>query len=344
MIRWRPAVLLAAVVLIVGLARPAHARPKTDVVVLKNGDRVTCEIKSLNRGKLQVKTDDMGTIDIEWGKVESVTSSGLFEIEDLLGRLYYGPLETIPEKGLEVAAATGIETVPLDIIARLMPYEATFWSRLSGSFNLGFAYTKSSDLAEFSSDFSVKYRQPTFSAELKGSSLIQRQTDVSETTRNTASFIYTRAFENRRFAFGRVSADQNRELGYDLRAGLAAAWGKYLVRSQSHELPLAAGLSLNREVPGDGETVNNLEALFAIDWASFSYDFPKTDVEILSLFYLGLTDWGRYRFDVDVQISRELFSDFTFVVKGYYNYDSNPPTEGASREDYQLTLGVGYTF
>jgi hypothetical protein len=292
----------------------------------------------------------MGTIDIEWSKVESVTSSGLFEIEDLLGRLYYGPLETIPEKGVEVATAAGIETVPLDIIARLMPYEATFWSRLSGSFNLGFAYTKSSDLAEFSGDFSVMYRQPTFSAELKGSSLIQRQTDVSDptrntdTTRNTASFIYTRAFENRRFAFGRLSADQNRELGYELRAGLAAAWGRYLVRSQSHELPFAAGLSLNREIPVEGESVNNLEALVVADWANFAYDFPKTDIEVVTLFYLGLTDWGRYRFDIDVQVSRELFSDFTFVLKGYYNYDSNPPTEGASQDDYQVSLGVGYTF
>ena len=94
----------------------------------------------------------------------------------------------------------------------------------------------------------------------------------------------------------------------------------------------------------DGESVDNLEALFALDWANFSYDFPKTDIEITTLLVVGLTDWGRYRTDLDVRISRELFSDFTVVLKGYYNYDSRPPTEGASKDDYQLSLAIGYTF
>jgi putative salt-induced outer membrane protein YdiY len=333
-----------ALAVLCGLVLPAHARPKTDVVVLKNGDRITCEIKNLNRGKLTVKTDDMGTLYIEWNNIASVTSTGLFEIEDLAGHLYFGPLETIPDEGLQVATADGIETVPLATIARMLNYEASFWSRLSGSLDVGFAYTKSSELSEFSADGSVKYTQPTFSAELSGSSLIQRQTGATDTTRNTLAFVYTRSFERRRFALGRVSADQNRELGYELRAGLAAAWGQYLVRNQGHELPVAAGLSLNREVPVDGEAVNNLEAVLAFDWARFAYDFPKTDVELLSFLYLGLTNWGRYRVDLDLRVSRELFSDFTFVVKGYYNYDSEPPTEGASQDDYSVSLGVGYTF
>jgi hypothetical protein len=145
-----------ALAVLCGLVLPAHARPKTDVVVLKNGDRITCEIKNLNRGKLTVKTDDMGTLYIEWNNIASVTSTGLFEIEDLAGHLYFGPLETIPDEGLQVATADGIETVPLATIARMLNYEASFWSRLSGSLDVGFAYTKSSELSEFSADGSVK--------------------------------------------------------------------------------------------------------------------------------------------------------------------------------------------
>ena len=48
---------------------PALARDKTDVVILKNGDRVTGEIKSLDRGKMSLSTDHMGTIQIEWEEV-----------------------------------------------------------------------------------------------------------------------------------------------------------------------------------------------------------------------------------------------------------------------------------
>ena len=322
----------------------AQARPKTDVVVLRNGDRITCEIKRLNRGKLQVKTDDMGTIDIEWAQIASVTGKGLFEIEDLLGNLYYGPLETVEDGQLQVAAPTGIESLPLVSIARILPIEASFWQRLSGRFDLGFGYTKSSDIAEFSADGSVSFVRPTFSAELEGSSYLQRQGEDTETTRNSLALSYTRNFEGRRFAVGRVSADQNRELGYELRSGVSGAWGTYFLRSQGNEAFWAAGLYLNREVTVDGEAVNNLEALLAADWANFAYNFPKTVIEIGTVLIIGLTDWGRYRVDVEGRISRELFSDFTAGIKGYYNYDSRSATTGESQDDYQVSLSVGYIF
>jgi hypothetical protein len=336
-----PGLVLAFLVL---AAVPALARPKTDVVVLHNGDRVTCEIKRLNRGKLQVKTDDMGTIEIEWAEIASVTAGGLFEIEDLLGNLYYGPLDTAEGEQLEVATAEGIQTLPLLSVAGILPIEASFWEKLSGRLDLGFGYTKSSDLAEFNADGSVKYVQPNFSARLEGSSLIQRQDEGTDATRNSLSFSYTRNFEERRFALGQVSADQNRELGYELRAGVAGAWGKYFLRTQGNEAFWAAGLYLNREVPVDGETTDNLEALLAADWANFSYNFPKTDMEVGTLLVIGLTDWGRYRVDVDGRVSREVFSDFTVSVKGYYNYDSRSPTTGESQDDYQISLALGYTF
>ena len=43
-------------------ATPALARDKTDIVYLRNGDRVTCEIKRLERGRLEVSTNGMGTV------------------------------------------------------------------------------------------------------------------------------------------------------------------------------------------------------------------------------------------------------------------------------------------
>lgn len=94
----------------------------------------------------------------------------------------------------------------------------------------------------------------------------------------------------------------------------------------------------------DGETTTNLEALIALDWANFSYDFPKTDIEVSSILIVGLTDWGRYRVDLLVRFDRELFNGFHLVIKGFYNFDSRPPTEGASKDDYQVALALGYKF
>jgi hypothetical protein len=44
-------------------AAPALAQ-RTDVVTMANGDRVTCEINTLDRGILEVATDSWGTISI----------------------------------------------------------------------------------------------------------------------------------------------------------------------------------------------------------------------------------------------------------------------------------------
>jgi hypothetical protein len=186
----------------------------------------------------------------------------------------------------------------------------------------------------------VKYTRPTFSAKLEASSFLQRQEGVEDTTRNSMAFSYTRTRGNRQFLMGEASAMQNRALGYDLRAGLTGAFGRYLVRNQGSELVVASGLYVDREVPVEGETVTNLEALVAADWAIFSYDFPKTDIEFSTVLIFGLTDWGRYRVDLNARFDRELFDDFSLVVKGFYNYDSKPPTAGASRDDYLSRPGL----
>lgn len=65
-------------------------------------------------------------------------------------------------------------------------------------------------------------------------------------------------------------------------------------------------LCVNGEFPVEGDATTNLEAVVAIDWAKFSYDFPKTDIEITWLLFLGLTDLGRYRVDLDARFDREL--------------------------------------
>ena len=77
-------------VLLVGLAAtPAHAQ-KTDVIAFRNGDRLTCEIKGLDKGRIEVDTDDAGKMAIEWDKLNRVTTKRLFEVETTLGEIFVG--------------------------------------------------------------------------------------------------------------------------------------------------------------------------------------------------------------------------------------------------------------
>jgi hypothetical protein len=335
--------LLVVLVLLGGAARARAA--KTDVVVLRNGDHVTCEVKVLQRGQLQVSTDDMGSIGIEWNKVQAVTARGLFEVEDLRGRLFFGSLSPGADPGqLDVVGLAGTSTLDLLFVVRIQQLKTSFWKRLSGSLDVGFSYTSSSSLTQFNLDGQLTFRRPTFQVQAIASSVLTRQPDVEDTQRASADLGYVRFRGNRQILFGAFSAERNRELGFDLRAAVRGGWGKYLLRRQGDEFLGVVGLSVNREIPVEGENTTNLEAVIGFDWGKYAYSSPKTNIEVRALVFPSLTTWGRWRLEANASIKRELFSDFYVTLKGYESFDSEPATEGAVTNDWGVTLGLGYSF
>src|SRR5215472_9977650 len=74
---------------------PLYARDKTDVMVMTNGDRLTCEVKGLDAGVLYVSFDYIdGTASVNWTKVASLESEQLFVVKTQAGDVYTGRLKT----------------------------------------------------------------------------------------------------------------------------------------------------------------------------------------------------------------------------------------------------------
>ena len=100
----------------------AIAQGRTDVVVLMNGDRITCEIKRLERGQLTVRTDSMSTIQIEWEDIVRVSSVDRFEVEVESGEKHIGTLLPPTQDGrLEVADDGATASLDLQAVVRLSP-------------------------------------------------------------------------------------------------------------------------------------------------------------------------------------------------------------------------------
>src|SRR5262252_9301069 len=104
--RIRTALPAAAVFLV---AFPALAQ-KTDLILLFNGDHVTCEIRSYDSGRLQVKTDIASDIAIKWNKIVSITSSKRFEVETTDGVTHYGTIAPSTPPGKLVIVEGGSST------------------------------------------------------------------------------------------------------------------------------------------------------------------------------------------------------------------------------------------
>ena len=60
--------------------RALSRSPATDVVTLANGDRITGEIIVLERGRLEFKTDDAGTLYFEWDKLVQLVATRQVEV------------------------------------------------------------------------------------------------------------------------------------------------------------------------------------------------------------------------------------------------------------------------
>ena len=79
---------------------PLFARDNTDVIVMKNGDRMTCEIKALSAGVLSVKLKYVqGTIGVQWSEVARLESNQLFLVKTEDGTVYTGKLSTAATPG-----------------------------------------------------------------------------------------------------------------------------------------------------------------------------------------------------------------------------------------------------
>jgi Protein of unknown function, DUF481 len=325
-------------------ASPAFAA-KTDVVVLRNGDRLTGEVEQLERGSLRLKTDDLGTVEIEWDKVATVTASAPFDIDDLHGNRYLGSLAPGPVAGQALVQWAGrTATVDMSSLVRMRRLSRRFWKRLDGSLDVGASYTSASELFKLDLSGTLGWERPGYEVSLDGSSTISSQPGVDETRRSNLSLAYGRRFENRWVALVKGQLEQNRELGFDLRSSAAAGGGRFLAQGRRDKLLTGLGLSVNREVPVEGESTTNVEATALVSYDRFAYDFPKVDVSVTLAGFASLNEGGRYRLELDASLKRELVKDFYLTLRGYESYDSRPATEGAQLNDYGVTFALGWSF
>jgi len=85
------------------------ARESTDVIVMKNGDHLTCQIKGLGNGVLYVSLPYViQTLSVDWSQVTHLESKQLFLVKMNDGSVYRGILnstETPADHPMEIQVA-----------------------------------------------------------------------------------------------------------------------------------------------------------------------------------------------------------------------------------------------
>ncbi len=339
-----PARIVPVFTLLVCLATPAAAQTKTDVVTLRNGDRITGDIVKLSRGRLEVRTNDIGTVNIEWDNVAKVEAARYFEVVTTNGSRYLGSLGPAAAGSMAVVTPAGPVTLTLFDVISIAPIGASFWTKLDGSINAGFSYTQSSGIAQTTFNSDANYRQPSFLVRLTGSATVTEQEGQTNDDRAASSLSYVRYRGARWFIAGSGRFENNQSLGIVLRSQVGGVVGQRLANTNRFMFQAGGGLAFNNEQAVDTPTTQNLEGVVSLQTSYYTYDAPSTTIDASFFYYPSLSQWGRQRVQIDTSLKREILKDLTVSLSLYYTFDSDPPQAGAARTDVGLVTSVGWTF
>src|SRR4029077_640578 len=340
-----PLLLLLWSASICGLAW-GYARDKTDVVTLRNGDRLSGDIVSLEFGILPLKTDNMSPLSIEWPAVRSVTSKFEFAVERLDGTKYHGVIATGADGAeLMVQSAEGAARIPMAEVERISRFSPRFWDRINGALSVGFSYSKSSSIQVSSVNFNANYRSTTTDASLAFSSNTTKDSSGTTTNRELLSGDVMFLQQSRNFWSLLASVERDQSLGIDARVVGGAALGRRFVQAAYTELTGIAGLVGTEEWIVDIPTPKtSVEAVLGGTWQVFRFIAPKTRLDLGLYVFPSLTESGRYRGPGHPKLTHYFPHHVTLRLPGYLSYDNQPPEPGAQTSDYGVTLNVGYTF
>ena len=332
------------------LQQTAAAKSVEDVVVLKNGDRMTGEIKGLQRGELRIKSDYMAeAVRLDWSKVESLESKSTFMIWLVDGKLVTDVMRLLPTKSSEAAnfvignSQEKIRVHQLDVI-RITPADRGFWRRLEGSIDFGLSFTSGNDQYQTQLNATTTYRTGVHSFTASVDSVLSGQTEGTSTTRNQFTFDYRRQLNERWYVGGLIDFLRSDQQSLRLRTTAGGLIGRNIKQTDHTRLSVFGGLVGAREhytaLLGKPETTN-ADGLVGLDFLTFR--FSKTDIRSRLSVFPSLTTPGRMRVQSTSDLRIKIVKDLWWGFHVYENFDSKPPV-AADKNDLGVSTSVGWKF
>ena len=342
----RIVLLLFSLTAIFALAAAPASAQKTDTIIFRNGDHLTCEIKFLDQAKLSVKTVGLGTISIEWDEIAELISDKYLRVELDTGESYYGSFGKPEEpRFLRVALGTWNQDFKMSQVVGIQRIKSSFWARLDGSLSFGLSFTLASEVLQTNLGFTTRYRSERNTFDLSYSAIATLQRTEDPTHRQDGSFTWEYILKDKWFSSTAAGYQQNEQLGISNRLLGKLGSGLHAIKNNYTILSGLAGLSLNREWPtNDFPKRTSLEVWLEADFNYFLYDSPKTNIDITLDIFPSLTISGRVRAELEFKVSRELISDLMFDVSVYMSLDNKPPDPTAGNGDWGLVTGISWTY
>jgi hypothetical protein len=337
-------VLALVLTLVTFSSRADEPSDKTDIIYLKNGDRLTGEVIRQEAGLLEFNTDTMGRIYIEWRFISEIVSTKSHSVETVDGVRWLGQLVKSAESdNIMVNTDSGLmEFDPQDVVS-IWPVEVTFWDKVDLNASLGLDYAKSTDIFNFNLavDFEHTTDERITAASLRSDITIQNTDDDQHRNQFKISHKYLLANSRFRNYFG--SVESNDAIGVDFRVSGGAGIGQFFLKTNKQWLELSGGLMATNEIPVEGDTQTNLEGVGSMHYRYFRFAQPERKLDTTLSVFPSITDWGRVRLDLRSTFKLEFFKDLFWSMELYATHDTDPISTDAEKTDYGVITSLGWT-
>lgn len=322
-------------------------RKKTDVVFMKNGDKITGELQSLSQGQLFIKPDyTTSSFILDWNKVDHIESSQQFTIVDPNGVAYPGSISQGPTPDSLAVVNTKTTTLPTKSVIAIRELGETFWKRMNGNISLGLSVAKSNQQTNLAVQGGLGYQstERIFSATVNSQFSTQKEvTNTAETTARTA--FYRQLRQSRWYAGGLANFLSSSEQKISIQSTLGFGLARLLIFTNRTNLFAVGGLAYTKQVnsPGTVSTApnNSLDSAFSVEYSTFRFDAASFVTDLWA--YPSLTSPGHFRMTLNQSVYYKLPKNF-FVNFSFYDNFDNEPVVGAPQNNLGASTTVGWSF
>lgn len=324
-------------------------------VVLKNGDRITGTITSLDDKKLTVKTDYAGAITIDRNSVAQFTSDQTMVVTRTDKQTVSGPV-SMQDSSIVVNSAAGAQTIPESDVAVIRSpadqasYEKSlhpgFLEGWAGGGNLGFALARgNSDTTNLALGFNADRKTMNDELNLTLTSIYTTSTVSSVTSTTANSLIGTLRYDHnltpRLFAFGLFTGMYDELELLNERLSPNGGLGFHVIASKATTLDLLGGIGYTYENYYTG-LVNNIVNANVGEELTHKFTENTSATEAL-YFYPYLNHAGNYRGTFNFGLASKFYRALTWNLNFNDIYNSQP-VAGTKNNDLVLTTGLGIAF
>jgi hypothetical protein len=328
------------------------ARDQTDILVMKNGDRITCEVKGLDAGVLYVSIDYVdGTTSVDWSKVAKLESKQLFVVKTEDGSVYTGELRT-EEAGanrpvqIKVLLAEQEEVLNRSEVVRMVATSDKFWERFNGDVSFGVIYSKGNNSTQFSLGSNTVYLRERWNAGYNFDSNLSSTSGVNTSTRNSLALTAFHLLPPKNWLYGGIGGFlQSSEQSISLQTILGGGVGKYLMNTNRANIMMLGGVAWQDTKYQQAKVpIGRQQEATALVYTKASFfRFSKTNFVGTLVLLPALSDPGRLRVDTNLTYYLKIFGNLNWNLSFYGNWDNQPPP-GLNGSDYGSSSGLSWTF